>query len=208
VNQNELRRLIADKNRILRNHEAQLKTEDSPDESLLQLAHRRRRFLSDVALRDSDPYPDPTVFISFASKSGTPHKNSAVQKFSEAGFAVRTGWDIEIQGQTDKLAAIKNHIRGSSSFLGIMTPEYFIADADSRSCPGAWVLEEKGIAEAYEKPIRLLIDEKIHPDFYLKVNSEKLQNLFGPTDFETQLSHAVAALTRRYHERLLLEYVT
>lgn len=175
----------------------------------LKLMFMRRRYLSELQLRATSPLPEPSVFISFASASGLQHKERAVKAFQDQGFLVRTGWDPEVQEQDDKLKAIKAHIRKSAVFLGILTKEYVLGGKqDGRGVPGVWVLEETGIAGAYEMPMRLLIDQDIHEDFFVKVRGDKLQNVFSSANYETELKKAVDALVRRYNERMVQEFST
>jgi hypothetical protein len=208
MRESDRKKLFGEKGRLLREQEIAALNEGSLEKR--NRIFMRRKYLSELAVRSLHAFPAPTVFISYETRSGTPHKDMAVKMFQEHGFEVKTGFDSEVNRADDTLQAIKSHIRASATFLGILTPNLSYelrssASGEPRHVPSPWVLEEKGIAEAYELPIRLLVDQRVHEDFYLRVKAGKLLNVFSETNFEQTLRSAVDALVRRYHERFLLD---
>jgi hypothetical protein len=198
----ELRILLTNKQRQLFLDEARAETNN--DHALKRIIAHKRKYLSRIAVNQTGIFPEPSVFVSYSS-SGSAFGKRAVEFCNRLGLVVRTGFDDEVQKKKNVLSAVKDTIDSCALFLGIWTPEYELVDRTgqkyARAAPSVWMLEEKGMAEAFNKPFRLLVEQSIHNDFWLKTTPNKLQHSFDGSNFETQLKLAIEALMRRYNER-------
>jgi hypothetical protein len=182
----------------------EMNADERNDHQTKKLIAHKRRYLSRLATSRLMIFPELSVFISF-SESGKRLGEQAVQVCKTLGITAKTGFDDEVQARQNVLSAVKETINSCSLFLGIWTPEYQLIDNSNppraRAAPSVWMLEEKGMAQAFNKPFRLLVEETIHNDFWLKTTPDKLQHSFDKSNFESKLRRAIEALVRRYHER-------
>jgi hypothetical protein len=166
----------------------------------------RLRFIKE--LRESLGIPSQlsgqTVFISYSHRTGRRFYEITKAIAKEHGFDVVTGFDR--QRNENVLRTVMDLIRASAVFLSIMTPEYEIRQAngaEARAAPSVWLMEEKGMALAFGKPFRLLVEQSVHEDFWRRTTPDKLHTEFEPVDFEAKAREAVEALTARYEELTL-----
>src|SRR5262249_12300165 len=143
------------------------RAEQSNDHQAKRVIAHKRRYLSRIAMNQVSIFPEPSVFVSYSS-SGERFGKQAVKTFLDAGIVAKTGFDDELQEKKNVLSAVKDAIGSCALFLGIWTPEYELVEKGSRqnvrAAPSVWMLEEKGMAEAFNKPFRLLVEETIHND--------------------------------------------
>jgi hypothetical protein len=172
----------------------------------------RIRFLLELGEqleRRSRPSPEPSIFISYSSTTGTSYFKVAREIAESHGFQVGTGFDLPIEETT--LRAVRTTIQQATLFLSIMTPEYNVRlpeeNGTPRTGPSIWVVEEKGMALALNKPFRLLVDESVHVDFWKKTTPESLHGIFNGTNFAEKAEQAILALQHRYRELLISELV-
>lgn len=173
-------------------------------------AEARIRFL--IRLREDieaslNPHPQQSVFISYSASTGKPYVDKIKPLAEELGFTVFTGFDRP-EGE-NVLRTVRKLIEECSVYLGILTPEYTISPMaltstiEPRTAPSVWIMEEKGMAIALDKPVRLLIESTVHADFWKRTTPEKLHNVFTPLTFDEHARVAMTALYRRYEEILL-----
>jgi hypothetical protein len=180
------------------------KAAERNDHAAKRMIAYKRRYLSRLVVNQLDIFPEPSVFLSFSDNSGANLGKRAITVCQDRGILVKTGFDNEVQAKLNVLSAVKEAINSCTLFLGIWTAEYDLVDRGGdrrRAAPSVWMLEEKGMAQAFNKPFRLLVEDSIHNDFWLKTTPGKLQHRFDKSNFESQLRLAVEALIRRYHER-------
>lgn len=148
--------------------------------------------------------PMPKMFVSYSKRSGAKYFSVVSSIAEEYNLEVLTGFDRK--REENVLHAVMKPIGEAAVFLSIMTEEYSIKMKNKKgrymAAPSVWLLEEKGIALAMGKPFRMLVDEKIHEDFWRKTTPEKLASVFGPQNFEEKAREAISALEVR-HEELL-----
>jgi hypothetical protein len=153
------------------------------------------------------PHPVQSVFISYSVNMGSVYLNKIKPIAEEFGFTVLTGFDRP-EGD-NVLRTVRNMIEDASVYLGLLTPEYSIkpigrsAAGSARTAPSVWIMEEKGMAIALNKPVRLFIESTVHQDFWKRTTPDKLHNVFTPHDFEEHARIAILSLYRRYEEMLL-----
>jgi len=197
--------LIRQRNELLKEAE-QART--SGDVRTQLEAGTRARYL--VSLRKAievvdQPWPGHKVFISYSKATGQAYFEIAAKIAGEFGFEVVTGFD---RPQSENvLGAVKEVLNTASVFLGIMTPEYSIRplnnETAAKTAPSVWVIEEKGMALALEKPFRLLVEESVHADFWRRTTPERLHHMFTPHDFRDKADHALRALYGRLDDQFL-----
>ena len=153
------------------------------------------------------PYPEQTVFISYSENTGKAYLSKIRPIAERYGFEVVTGFDRP-EGE-NVLRTVKKLLEDASVYLGLLTPEYTIrslggsGSRESRTAPSVWIMEEKGMAIALNKPVRLLIESTVHPDFWKRTTPDRLHNVFTSLDFEEQADIAMLSLFRRYEEMLI-----
>jgi hypothetical protein len=157
--------------------------------------------------RDRTVYPTPRVFISFSRATAQHHAEKAEKTFLAVEFEVVTGFDPPVQTERN-LRVLTRYIADCSVFLGIWTKDdgLGVLQSDPRhGVPSPWMLEEKGMAEALGKPIRLLVHESIPADYVRRVTYGDICSYFNNANFESKLAEAREALQQRYHELLMPE---
>lgn len=195
--------LIADATEAIKTNDIRAKADA---ESRIRYLNQLGKELDEVGSR----YPRMSLFVSYSKKTGKEHYEKAKTIALKYKFEVVTGFDLQTEATV--LKAVRTSISNATLFLGIMTPEYSIRDIDqdrdNKKAPSIWVIEEKGMALALEKPFQLLVDESVHPDFWKKTTPEKLHSMFSSANFEEKAEEALSALHRRYQELLIksLEY--
>jgi hypothetical protein len=153
------------------------------------------------------------VFISFSHATASLHATKAEMLLRAAEFEVVTGFDPPVQTERN-LRVLTRYIADCSVFLGIWTKDYDLGVGMPNSLsaggilgvPSPWMREEKGMAEALGKPLRLLVHECIPVEYVRRVTYGDIWSHFNDANFESQLAEACEALQRRYHELLLPEY--
>lgn len=169
-------------------------------------AEMRMEYLSLLARRFHDNIrrvKKPEVFISYSKKTGQYLFEKAKAVSEEYGFSVNTGFD---RPENDSvLKGVLELIEKSAVFLSIMTPENSFSPGEKghdkgATAPSIWLIEEKGMALALQKPVRLLIQEDVDAEFWKRTTPDKLHSIFSVVDFDNKLEEAMSALSRRYFE--------
>jgi len=126
-----------------------------------------------------------TVFLSyrFAEKE---YINGLVKLLGQHGFQIATG-----EGANTYVSqSIVDRIRGCEYFLCLMTRDQAKQDGTYTTSP--WLLEEKGVAIAYGKPLVIMIEEGVTDFGGLQGDWQRIH--FGPKGFLNAALQAVEQL--------------
>jgi hypothetical protein len=189
-----------------RRHEIIEQMEDASDPRVRADLQARIRYLNNLR-REAEaavrPTPRQTVFISYSKGTGGQYFEIASKIAAEHGFTVLTGFSNEGE---NVLGVVRDALGKASVFLGIFTPEYNIntikETAPAQTAPSVWLMEEKGMALALQKPFRLLVERTVHEDFWKRTTPDKLHTHFAPYEFHEKAEEAFEALSQRYTELL------
>ncbi len=170
---------------------------------------RRVRYLSDRIddLAIAASIRRISVFVSYSIDAHD--KCLLVERIAreEFSFEVITGFQELPGGRSNTLGEVKRRIASATGFLGIMTPDFQMPiDMNSggdRWCPSIWVAEEKGMALGMEKPFHLLVDERVHQNFFLKTSPEQIHSRFNDESFELMARRALERLEQKFNDYLL-----
>jgi hypothetical protein len=169
----------------------------------------RINYLTRLRQRYDEPlshFVDQVVFISYSRRTGLKEyeiaREIAEQQF---GFEVITGFDA--REDENVLRVVREGIARAAVFLSIMTPEFEIGRSAEGGghvwAPGVWLVEEKGMALALDKPARLLVHQDVHPDYWRATTPEKLHTSFHSAQFTPKVTEALRALMARYEELII-----
>lgn len=154
-----------------------------------------------VESNQSDIDGKPRVFVSYAG-TATDLYMSAKTKLQRAGFVVRDGFQYQAR-EDNILKKVINSIAESTAFLGIWTEQFSTeVKGEPMVGPSTWLIEEKGMALALQKNVRLVIDEKISEYFWKRTTPERIHYRFNPATFDRYLTMAVRDIKTRYQEKL------
>jgi hypothetical protein len=152
-----------------------------------------------------------SVFISYTGR-GRAYFDIARERFDQAGFEVRTGFDREVEVGRILPDEIMGRIRESSVFLGIWTHDFdasSLAGLDGRNravpaeaggVPGVWMPFELGVAAALNKPFKILFQDTIHRLYIEKPFGMTPHIAFDHDAFKVKLESALHALSRWYED--------
>jgi hypothetical protein len=201
----DLRRAITTKRaHLVRDAAAAARDGNFARKSDLQMRIRFLLGLQERLQNDARVAERPKLFISFSTKSGAGYYKKASQHASAYGFDVHDGF--KRTDDTNVLKAVRNSISEAAAFLAIMTPELKIQGKRQggkdpvRFAPSVWIVEEKGMALALNKPFRMLVHRSVHEDFWMRTTPGSLHHVFEERTFEEKLTEAMTALQRRHEE--------
>jgi acetolactate synthase regulatory subunit len=145
----------------------------------------RLKKLRELLKIEGESNPQPRVFVSYGF-SRTDLSGIVSQKLRKLRCKFVTGANPD-----DAIGAFRDviisRINTCDAFLGIWTKE----DDGSES---PWFLWELAVAQTLNLPFRLLIQEGIDPEKYLKINPEKHHRVFKDSLFQNESDIAIRRL--------------
>jgi molecular chaperone HtpG len=108
-----------------------------------------------------------------------------------------------VDGHVDKLGSLSqqivNRIRSSSMFVGILTPRDQIK-GQKKSVTSVWVIEEKGVATAFELPVLMIVDKNVADQFYGNIEGDSLRVEVGdgPAEWAAKFLEAVTLIENTF----------
>ena len=144
----------------------------------------RRAYLDKVLATVDEPRTRKNVFVSY-SKDEKKVFNEVKKNLSAAGLEVLTGFD-HVPDATKVIETVLTRLASSSIYVGILTPDIDLASQQKSraAAPGAWLMQELGMALALEKQFVLMIHKHIHPDFWRKIVAERQHLVFNDRDYK------------------------
>ena len=169
---------------------------------------RRRAILEDelgnIEMLEEGKYLPKRVFISYSKSSGQRYFSDLRDLLTGAGFEVVTGFDDSVGAEGNILKMVLKQLARSTFYIGILTKEMAVRDGKkSRWSPSVWILEEKGMSLALEKPLMLMVDKEIHSDYWLKTTPANGHVFFDEESFDQKAKEVVDRAEMRYMEYLL-----
>jgi hypothetical protein len=141
----------------------------------------------------------PRLFVSFSKQHGSVYYEKVKKHAAALDLEINDGF--QRTDDPNVLTAVRAAITESTLFLAILTPELAIGGGRKTTyAPSVWVMEEKGMALALKKPVRLLVHENVHRDFWLRTTPSSLHHVFKKSDFDVHCRSALQALRKRYDE--------
>lgn len=128
---------------------------------------------------------DRSVFLSY-SFSEPEFATGLKELLEQRGFAVVTGDNTN----TYISEAIQHRIEGASFFVSLMTRQHMLSDGTG--LPSLWLIEEKALAIAANKPMVLMVEDGVSQIGGLQSDYQRLR--FSGKDFMTAALRAVRQL--------------
>jgi hypothetical protein len=182
---------------------------EQSDKAQAQLRIRYLDRLLEQLERDELLASTPQLFVSFSREHGEGYAEKVRALAPSFGFEHVTGFDD--RRAPNVLSAVRTSIDRSSVFLAIMTPETAMSTRPTGAgsvrevfAPSVWVVEEKGMALALNKPFRMLVHEAVAEEFWQRTTPDNLHHRFNEQTFDERAREALGSLERLHEERDLM----
>ena len=153
--------------------------------------------------QSSSPLFPKSVFFSYSVGTGRSYYEYLKERLILEKFEILDGFQKVENTEGNVLKKVITNLKRSSIYIGILTQDIKVLTGKSNKnimwSPSVWVMEEKGMALALNKPFMLIIDKDIHPDFWQKTAANKDHCFFKDThDFYAQIDNFVDKIKSLY----------
>jgi hypothetical protein len=166
----------------------------------------RRKFLDDQAEMFQKRKPIPpakSVFVSFSKRTGGQYFSLLQAKLNDHGFIVNHGFNPVAGDEGYVLKRVLGQINSSTLYVGILTKEMRVIsnDGEEKWAPSVWLVEEKGMALASNKPFAFMIERGLSQEFWKNINN-LAQTEFDYLDFLPQSDEVLRILEEKYEAKI------